>query len=91
MSAYISISIRDGITKPIKGILCDQDDFPMVFNDRLQAIQYYTPLKSRLDSEYGKDVRGSAKLIPVNLDGDEAWLDDLLDLEDLKIVKEIVL
>lgn len=88
MRAYISISISDGINKTRKGILCDKEEFPMVFEDRLKALEYWKGVKPSIETDPTSiRVRGSAQLIPDEYTDPNTYVDDLLYKENLEIIQ----
>ncbi len=86
---YISIRLISEGQPPKKGILCDHDDLPVVFDSQFEASEHWRVVKEKTNVFKDYDhIRGSCQSIPTEVEP-EGYLDDILYDEDRVIVKVV--
>ena len=64
-SVWMSIILRDGINPQVKGILCDGEKNPLLFDTQLNALKFWKEYKYKfqIDDKYQGKLRATPQVI----------------------------
>jgi len=71
-NVWMSVLIRAPEQKPIRGILCDRDNEPLLWADQKNAFDFWMNFKSIFQIDFTKNIRATPQVVR------DGYVDDVL-------------